>query len=113
METQKEALTTQEQFASDVGDALERAFEELDSTFEGVNRDFAREVKIAASKHAMSGEQIEKVLGDFGGNEGNISTGPGRRLPGPMNIIDVLLSAYETVLGEDEAKRIYKCIEKA
>ena len=52
------------------------------------------------------------MLADFGGNEGNISTGPGRRLPG-MSVIDVLLSAYETVLGEDEADRIYKCIEKA
>ena len=95
METQKEALTAQDQFASEVGDALERAFEELGSTFEGVNRDFAREVKIAASKHAMSGEQIEKVLADFGGNEGNISIGPGRRLPGPMNFTADVLAQWK------------------
>jgi hypothetical protein len=110
METQKEALTAQEQCSSEVGDALERAFEELDSAFESVNLDFAETVKLAASKHAMSGEQIEKALADFGGNEGDISIGPCRRLPG-MSVIDVLRTAYDDVLGEDEADRIYKCID--
>jgi len=113
VETQKEKLTAQHQFTFEVGEALNRTCEELESTCEGVNRDFAREVKLAASKHGMSGEQVGTVLVNLGRNTADISTGPGRRLPGSITVIDVLLFAYETVLDEDEANRIYKCIENA
>jgi hypothetical protein len=106
--TQKEELTAQQQFGFEVAEAITHACEELDSTCEGVNRDFAEEVTLAASGYAMNREQVEKVLADFGGNEAGISIGPGRRLPGPITVIDVLRSAYEIVLGEDEANRIYK-----
>jgi hypothetical protein len=111
MDTQKEALTAQQQFTLDVGEALALALEELEPTCEGVNSDFAREVKLAASKHGMSRVQVEKLFADFGGNEADISIGRGWSLSGSMNVIDVLRSAYETVLGEDKANRICKCIE--
>jgi hypothetical protein len=113
VETQKDTITAQEQFAFEVGEALGHACEELESTCESVNRAFAKEVNLAASKHAMSREQVEKVLADFGGNEADISIGRGWSLAGSMNVIDVLRSAFETVLGEDKATRIYKCNENA
>jgi hypothetical protein len=103
VETQNDTITAQEQFAFEVGEALDRACEELESTCEGVNRDFAKEVNLAANKHAMSRQQVAEVLADFGGNEADISIGRGWSLPGSMNVIDVLRSAYETVLGEDKA----------
>lgn len=112
MEKQKETIMAQDQFASEVGDALDCACEKVESACRGVNRDFAREAKLAAGKHGMSREQIGKVLADFGRNTADISTGPGQCLPRSITVIDVLLSTYETVLGEDEANQIYKCIEK-
>jgi hypothetical protein len=110
MKTGNETRTAQEQFTFEVCDALNRACEGLDSTCEGVNRDFAREVKLDASMYGMSRCQLGKALADFERNEADIATGPSLRLP-PLNVIDVLLSAYETVLGADEACRIRKCIE--
>ena len=104
-ETQKDSITPGQQFAFEVGEALGRACEELESTCEGVNPDFAKEVNIAASNHAMSRQQVAKVVADFGGNEADISLGRGWSLPGSMNVIDVLRSAYETVLGEDKANQ--------
>ena len=59
-------------------------------------------MKLAASKHGMSRVQVEKLLADFGRNSADIATGPGLRLPS-LSVIDVLLSAYETVLGQDKA----------
>jgi hypothetical protein len=82
VETQKDTITAQEQFAFEVGEALSPACEELESACEGVNRDFAQEVDLAASKLAMSRQQVEKVLADFGGNEADISIGRGWSLPG-------------------------------
>jgi hypothetical protein len=110
VETHNETNTAQALFISEVGEALDRACVELESTCEGVNRDFAQEVEEAARKYGMGREQVGKVLTDFGRNSADIATGPGLRLPS-LNVIDVLLSAYETVLGEEEAHRIRACIE--
>jgi hypothetical protein len=112
VETQKETNTAQALFISEVGAALDRACEEIDSTCEGVNRDFAQEVILAASKYGMNIEEVGKVLADFGRNEADIATGPGLRLPS-LDVIDVLRSAYETLLGEDKTNQIYKCIKDA
>ena len=92
VKTQKEPRTAQDQFISEVGEAVDRACEEMDSTCEGVNRDFAREVKLTASKYGVSIKEVGKVLADFGRNEADIATGPGLRLPS-LDVVDVLLSA--------------------
>jgi len=110
VKTQKEPSSAQGKFIFDVGDAFNRACEELESTCEGVNRDFAQEVKEAACKYGMDREQVGKVLTDFGRNSADIATGPGLRLPS-LNVIDVRLSAYETILDEEEAHRIRKFIK--
>ena len=111
MEPKDETRTALEEFTCQVGDALNRTSEDLDSACWHANMEFALEVKRAASKHAMNSEQIDKVLADFAGNEADIATGPGRRLP-KLTIIDVLLSAYESVIGEEKANRIYECVHK-
>lgn len=100
VDEQKKVLTVQEHFDSEVGDALERAFEELDLIFETVNLVFARDVKFAASKHGMSLEQIEASLSNYAQNDGHISIGPGKKLPGAIAVLDVLRYAYESLLGE-------------
>jgi hypothetical protein len=104
----RETLTAQEQFASEVGEAIIRVLERVEFECETANLDFARDVKLAAAKHAMDPQQIKEVLTCFGSNTVGISIGPDRWLPGSLNVMEALFSAYESLLGENEAEELHK-----
>jgi len=107
----KETLTAQEQFASEVREAIIRALESMSFDCETANLDFARDVKLSAAEHAMGPEQIEEVLAGFGRNVADISIGLGRYLPDSLTVIEALFSAYESLLGEHGAEELHKRTE--
>jgi hypothetical protein len=101
METQKDTITAQDLFSFEVNPAINRAMNQLEETFDSVNLDFEDEITLTARKHAMSHEQIEKVLADRAGKWTEI-------FHGTRNVVDALQTAYCDVLGEENASRIFK-----
>lgn len=103
--------TPEEQFNSAVGNALENAFEELESEITGINLEFADNVRLAAGEHGMGREQIYRVLAGFAGNNTDIGVylpDAGINTPqGLRNVIDAFRAAYTLLLGEGAADRLF------
>jgi len=113
VEKQKATLTSQEQFESEVDKAVDCALGGMSFACETINNLFAEEVKLSAEKHGIGAEQIESVLGEFAGNKTGIWIGIIRSLPESLTVIDALFSAYDDLIGEDAADRVYARIANA
>jgi hypothetical protein len=110
MEMRKETHTDEQQFTSEVGTAIDHVLEDVEFACETANLDFARAVGVAAMKQAMRPEQVKGVLTNFGEHTADISIGPGRQLPGSLSVVEMLFSAYDSLLGAHEANTIHKRI---
>src|SRR5258706_12312201 len=113
VEKQKATLTSQEQFESEVDKAVDAGLGGMSFGCETINNLFAEEVKLSAEKHGIGAEQIESVLGEFAGNKTGIWIGIIRSLPESLTVIDALFSAYDDLIGEDAADRVYARIANA
>jgi hypothetical protein len=103
--------THEEQFSFEVRDALGKAFEKLESEITAMNLDFADDVRLSAREHGMSREQIDRVLVGFAVNDTDISAYLANEdtniLLGLKNVVDAFRAAYDLLLGEGSADRIF------